>query len=366
MYKLTIINLKQNKRILVAPLNWGLGHATRCIPIIRCLLRHGAEVVLASDGRSLQLLKEEFPELPAYPLPAYDVKYYTANMFLNMGIQFPKIFRAVYKEHKFIDNLISKLRIDAVISDNRYGCYSKKVKSIFLTHQINLIIPIPIFEKIARYFNHRMIRHFDECWIPDFEESPNLSGKLSHDINLPNFRYLGSLSRMKEKVEKVVDTSYAYDVIIVLSGPEPQRTLLEQLLVRQAEQTPLKFLFVQGKPEKTSEWMKAENIKVVSFLRSDELREAIHSSKIMISRSGYSTLMDLYYLRKNAILIPTPGQTEQEYLARHFLEQRIFYSYPQKEFNLSEALERAKQFKGFEKMEKNIDCLEKTINDLLN
>ncbi|MCP3929107.1 MAG: UDP-N-acetylglucosamine--N-acetylmuramyl-(pentapeptide) pyrophosphoryl-undecaprenol N-acetylglucosamine transferase [Bacteroidetes bacterium] len=353
--------MKQNKRILVAPLNWGLGHATRCIPIIRCLLRHGAEVVLASDGRSLQLLKEEFPELPAYPLPAYDVKYYTANMFLNMGIQFPKIFRAVYKEHKFIDNLISKLRIDAVISDNRYGCYSKKVKSIFLTHQINLIIPIPIFEKIARYFNHRMIRHFDECWIPDFEESPNLSGKLSHDVDLPNLRYLGPLSRMKEKKKNDV----TYDMIVVLSGPEPQRTFLEKLLLEQAKQSPLKFLFIQGKPENKSEWLKGEKIRVISFLASDELEEAIHSSKIMISRSGYSTLMDLYYLRKNAILIPTPGQTEQEYLADHFLEQRIFYSHPQKEFNLSKALELAKQFKGFEKTQNPSNSLEKAIDALL-
>ncbi len=330
------------KRILVTILNWGLGHVTRCIPIIRELLQQNTEVILASDGRALNLLKEEFPQLICLELPAYNITYRTNNMFWNIGTQLPKIAKAIFQEHQLIEKIVEKHRINAIISDNRYGCYSRKVQSIFLTHQINIKIPNHLIEQQIAYINKRCIQRFSACWIPDFEDEPNLAGSLSHGFSLKNVEYIGALSRMQyhERPKK-------YDVIAVLSGPEPQRTYLEQLLLEQMQDLSQQFLLVRGVTETYLEEQLTKNIKVISYLASERLNEAILESEVIISRSGYSTLMDLAYLQKRAILIATPGQTEQEYLAQHFQDQGIFYSQSQSNLNLKMALKEVESYKGF-------------------
>lgn len=339
--------MNEPKKVLVAPLNWGLGHATRCIPIIRFLQKQNATVFLASDGRAFHLLKKEFPELPIFQLPAYDITYRTSNMMWNMAWQFPKMMRAISMEKKEVAKIIAKEKIDIIISDNRFGIFSKKTYNVFMTHQINLPIPIPLFRQIGNWLNRKMIQRFDECWIPDFEGESNLSGKLSHgNFSLKNTftRYIGSLSRM-EKVEKKIKRK----AIIILSGPEPQRTFLEKKILHQAAELPFQFLLVKGQTEYKEHFFFNKNIEVISFLTSEKLNQAIAESKIVISRSGYTTLMDLVALGKKAILIPTPGQTEQEYLARHFFEQNIFFTASQKNFDLKIALEKIDSFSGFEK-----------------
>ncbi|MFT4972667.1 MAG: UDP:flavonoid glycosyltransferase YjiC (YdhE family) [Paraglaciecola sp.] len=364
------------KRILVAPLNWGLGHATRCIPIIRELQRQGAEVLLASDGRALQLLREEFPDLLHFELPAYNMRYPFSSMILSIGWQLPKIVRAIWLENKAIDMLIEKQKIDVIISDNRFGCFLKKVKTVFLTHQLTIKMPFKLLETPVRWGNFYWIRKFDECWIPDFEGENSLSGELS-EIGKSGLRFtkilkfskldskqklkfIGILSRMKSGIlEK------KYLAIFILSGPEPQRTFFESAILIQLQNLEGDFLIVQGKTESKERIFLKENIEVVSFMTSEELNEAILKSEIVVSRSGYSTLMDLANLQQKAILIPTPGQTEQEYLAKRFFKSGVFYYQKQEDLDLKVALENSEKFTGFQNRIPDENLLKKAIAQLL-
>jgi len=352
--------LNDKKKVLVAVLNWGLGHATRCIPIIRYLQSQNTKVFLASDGRAFHLLKKEFPDLTVFELPSYGITYRTSSMIFNFAFLFPKMFAAISKEKKVIEKLVHDHQIDIIISDNRFGCHTPSTYNVFMTHQLNIPIPMPVVKQMGNWYNHQQIKKFNECWIPDFEGKPNLAGKLSHDHNIKNTKYIGALSRMQPQQKEIKRKA-----IVILSGPEPQRTYLEEKIIQQAIALPFQFLIVKGQTEKQEHFFIEKNIEVVSFLTSKDLENAIGESEIVISRSGYTTLMDLIFLEKKAILIPTPGQTEQEYLAKHFHQQKIFFSQNQKELNLKNALAAVEKFKGFDKniFQKNIFI--KFANELL-
>ncbi|MBK8562236.1 MAG: glycosyltransferase [Saprospiraceae bacterium] len=342
--------MRYPKKILVAPLGWGLGHATRCVPIIHELQRQGAEVVLASDGRALTLLRQEFPELTCLKLPSYDVQYRSRSMVLSIAAQLPKILQAIRQEHSALGKIVVQHGIDAVISDNRFGCFSSKTRCIFITHQLH--IPVP---KWMRWFvntvNHHAIHRFDACWVPDVATEPNLSGALSHpspSLLRNKITYIGALTRMRPPTSLPDSAGQAisrYDVIAVLSGPEPQRTELEKLTVEQAAALPIKLLLVQGKPEQTT--INADsypkNIKVVPSMTAEALNQAIFESTVFIGRSGYSTVMDLVRLGKAALLIPTPGQAEQEYLAMKLAAENAFFAQQQHELNLTVGIAEAKE-----------------------
>jgi uncharacterized protein (TIGR00661 family) len=321
------------KTILVAPLNWGLGHATRCIPIIRSLIENDQRVLLASDGAALALLKKEFPTLPAFSLPGYSVRYPYESMTLNLLLQLPKIFRAISREHKALQELVRTHHIQVVLSDNRYGCYSPDTYNVFMTHQLNIMAPFALTEKIIARWHKRMLERFDRVWVPDYEEALGLAGKLSHPSPVDSVRYIGPLSRMK-----VLTVEKKYDVIAILSGPEPQRSRLEELIIQQAQRLPFEFLLVRGKMEDHSPAQKKENITTVGHLTSAALQQAIAASEIVLARSGYTTIMDLVALHKKAILVPTPGQTEQLYLGQLFKGQGRFWVVEQGALDLGDAI----------------------------
>jgi UDP:flavonoid glycosyltransferase YjiC (YdhE family) len=352
--------MSQRKRILVAPLNWGLGHATRCIPIIRELDSQGVEVFLACDGRPLELLKKEFPGLPVLILPDYGIRYYTSNMVWNLAWKIPHVLNTIRQEQRVVRKLVKEYRLDGIISDNRFGCYHDEVRSAFITHQIFIKVPGFFLEKTIRLLNDHFISRFNTCWVPDVAGEPNLSGELSHGHTRHNLRYIGPLSRME-----FFETEWRYDVIAVLSGPEPQRTRLEKKLISQAKEIPGRFLIVQGKTEREERSFISKNIEVVSWLPSQALNKAILSSKVVIARSGYSTIMDLAKLGKTAIFVPTPGQTEQEYLAQQFSTRRIFFSQAQHQFHLKTALDQVSQYTGLHSNFFQPGILKKTIEDFL-
>lgn len=357
--------MTQPKKILIAPLNWGLGHATRCIPIIDELLSQGAEVILASDGAALELLKKEYPHLPYHALPAYDIRYPFESMVLSMAFQMPKILRGCLKEHFWLNNFLKNNKIDIVISDNRFGFYNKKVKSIFMTHQINIAAP---FQFIVNTINWYFIKKFDVCWIPDFENAPNLAGQLSHfeDDNSLKIQYLGALSRMKKyAVEK------QYKAIFVLSGPEPQRTILEGKIIEQLQKestqldAPPQYLLIRGVTINDGFNINCKNIEIHNYLTTKGLNQKILESEVMVARSGYSTIMDLVNLEMRAILIPTPGQTEQEYLATELMKNHIFYSQMQDDLNLKHAFLEVNSYTGFDNFFSKNETLPKIISELL-
>ncbi len=356
------MNLQKN--ILVAPLDWGLGHASRCIPVIRELIEQGANVVLASDGDSLLLLKKEFPELNSIELPGYKPVYPRfSSMWWMMLVQLPKFRKAIKRENELLEKIISDYHIHAVISDNRYGLSTDRVPCIFITHQLQIMMP-PGFQKAGKLFNetnHRLIRNFDECWVPDFENEPNLSGDLSHfNHELEHVKFIGPLSRMKknDRSEK------KWKLLIILSGPEPQRSILEKKLISQlGDYEEGKCLFIRGSNKKEIQ-IKNSLVQMMNIANSEEIQQAMNESEIVVCRAGYSSIMDLVFANKKALLIPTPGQTEQKYLASFLAENKMFYSVEQNQLNLKTDIENAMTFNpaGFTM---NENLLKKNIEEFL-
>lgn len=354
--------MRPTQNILVAVLNWGLGHATRCIPIINELERQGANVILASDGDALLLLQEAYPHLETLELPAYNIHYKGENMFLNMAPQIPKILKAIRLERKKLDSIIEEYKITAIISDNRYGMYHKSILSIFLTHQLNIQIPNKWVESMVAKYNHYFIQKFDQCWIPDHATEPSLAGKLAQQTTLKNRHYIGPLSRMSRVIKKATKQ----DVIAVLSGPEPQRTYLEEQIIRQAKELPYQFLIVGGKPKTMQKKQLTANIQWQSFMNAEALQLAIAESNIVLARSGYSTVMDLVAMGcQRVLLIPTPGQTEQEYLATRLAEKGFFLTENQGTLNLERAIKLLSQKTSIPFMESSGKELERAISNCL-
>lgn len=330
-------------KILIAPLDWGLGHATRCIPLIRLLQQAGCEVIVASSGDQLTLLKGEFPNLKTIFLTGYNIRYTKHKRWLAFKIlkQIPKILLSIREENKWLEKTIKELDIDFVISDNRFGLYTKQVPCIFITHQLSIEAPYNWIKYLLQQVNYKYIKRFTECWVPDFEGSFNIAGNLSHPNKLPAVpvKYIGALSRFELK--KINEQKFDY--LVILSGPEPQRTLLEKKILSIAPQLNNSLLIIRGKPASTEEIIVPVNCTILNHLPTMQLQQAIAESGFIISRSGYTTVMEVLAMQKKSILIPTPGQTEQEYLAKRLFSQNWSYCCNQNE-DLLTHVNLAKEF----------------------
>ncbi len=335
---------KNNFRILIAPLDWGLGHTTRCIPIIKYLLLNQYTVFVGANETIKKIIRKEFPDIPVLPLQGYNIRYSKSKRGLPFKIllQLPKILLSIRNEKKWLKKKVEELKIDLVISDNRFGLYTKKVRSIFITHQLQILIPNKLLQSFIQKINYSYINRYTECWIPDFEGKMNLAGALSHPKKYPAVpvKYIGPLSRLKktDPEEKKVDW------LVVLSGPEPQRTILEHKILSVAGLTDEKILIVRGKPIAEDNLTVPANCTVVNHLSGDELEKAYAQSAFVLSRSGYTTVMEVLMLQKKAVLIPTPGQTEQEYLARHLSQQKWCYTFDQNTEDFLGEMNKAKEF----------------------
>lgn len=307
----------EHKTILVAALNWGLGHATRCIPIIDALQAKGVQVVLASDGAALALWRAHYPQLPWVELASYNIQYPSGNMIWNIARQIPQILKAIRAEKQQTAAIIQKYAIDAIISDNRYGLRAATVPSVFVGHQLHLILPYWVIPPMVNALHQRLIAAFDACWVPDRAGADNLAGKLAHPP-LNNTQYLGTLSRFSA----VAPLPPQWDILVVLSGPEPQRQYLEAALQEQLSTLPYKSLIVRGKPSSQQLKQIGPQLYQQDFMSQAALQATFAQSQWLITRSGYSTLLDLAALQvAPPLLIPTPGQTEQEYLAERLAQQ---------------------------------------------
>lgn len=329
------------KRILVAPLNWGLGHATRCIPLIRKLEEKEFEPVIASDGAALQLLKKEFPYLKTFELPSYNITYTTKGSLLKWKLLMdtPSILKNIKKEKEATKSLVEQENLSGIISDSRFGVRYKHLTNVFITHQLNVLSGNTTY--LSSKLHQKYIRKFDECWVPDAPGTRNLSGNLGHVRNPgENIKYMGILSRFEKK-----EIPQVYDIMVLLSGPEPQRTLLEEKLLLSFRDTDQKILFVRGVINEDNFSSKNPNLTLHNYMFGAELETALNSSRLIVSRSGYTTLMDLAKLDKKAFFIPTPGQFEQEYLAARMTKLGIAASCSQEDFTPSR-LKNAEDFYG--------------------
>jgi uncharacterized protein (TIGR00661 family) len=351
------------RKVLVAPLHWGLGHATRCMPIIKALIAENFEVLLASDGAALQILRIEFPDLQWFELPPYNVSYPSENMLYNGLVQSKNIFKTIKKEKNKTQNIVNQYNIDIIISDNRFGCYSSSCKNVFITHQINIKTPFRITDFFARQINHFLIHKFDEIWIPDVENEPSLAGELSHGHleKLVPCKYLGVLSRLEKNID-LSSFEEDFDILVVLSGPEPQRTIIEKNILTQAIHLPYRFLILRGIVTDEAPQQYSNNIKIYPYFDAKKLNQAFAKAQLIIARSGYTTLMDLALTGKKALLIPTPGQTEQEYLAKALAEKNIYTYQTQATLNLAKAIPEALKMKAWQPIfDNNIEKIVKKL-----
>lgn len=326
-------------RILVAPLDWGLGHATRCIPLIKALEQQGHTVVIASSGKQAALLKAEFPLLEHIDLPGYNVRYSHTKGWLpvKMLSQLPRLQKMINWEHNWLEKTIQANAIDLVISDNRYGLWSSTTPSVMITHQLLVKAPYAWAEGFIQRKLYRYIERFTMCWVPDAEQDGGLAGILSHPPQLPSIpvAYMGSLCRFDAQA---VNSSTQDLITVLLSGPEPQRSLLEEKVLQGWPRSLATIRLVRGLPGNAPPL----NLPgVVNHLPTQELQALLQQSKLVICRSGYTSLMELMQMGMKTVLVPTPGQTEQEYLAQRLAEKGYTLYMEQDRFDLQAAIEKA-------------------------
>ncbi len=337
-------------RILLAPLDWGLGHATRCIPIIRELQQQGCEVSVAAEGLQQALLQQEFPGITFLPLQGYRARYAKTKTGLlwQMIFQSFRFLQIIKKENVWLRKILEKHNFDAVISDNRYGLFSDKVPTVFVTHQLTIKSPLGRWsEKLLQKRNYQYISRFSACWVPDVEQQRGLAGDLSHPEKKPPvpLSYLGPLSRFSGTGnDGSFNNTGKEQVLILLSGPEPQRSIFENRIVAQLANFDGDAVVVRGLPGHASVIPSGDRIRFYNHLAADELANEMQKATFIISRSGYSTVMDIAALQKKSILVPTPGQTEQEYLASHLSASQFAFCVAQKDFSLEKVLHQAKAF----------------------
>ena len=320
--------MKTPRRILISPLDWGLGHASRIIPLINRHLEQGDNVIIAGSGLSLNLLKKQFPTLKSIEIPSFSMRYSAGkSQVWAVAKAFPRLIYYSIREHSALKRIVKKEKIDFIISDNRFGLFHKTAPSAYITHQLMIKLPRPwgFLEPFVASVHRCIINKFTECWVPDFEDiSESLAGELSHPNKKPrNVKYIGALSRFKKIArgsEELGASNLRSLALAILSGAEPQRTIFEKELLASLQSKPHEnIILVQGKIEAEQKITQVGKVTVYNFMTSEQLQENILKADEIICRSGYSSIMDLYALGKlqNATLIPTPGQTEQEYLAEY-------------------------------------------------
>ncbi|MCF2447111.1 glycosyl transferase [Dyadobacter sp. CY345] len=366
----SILRMPDSLNILLAPLDWGLGHATRCIPLIRYLLEKNCRVTLAAHGSVALLLKSNFPQLRILPIEGYNIRYSATGNILPLKIlmQVPEILRAIKAERQWLRDVQDKNKFDLIISDNRYGLKIKNVPSVILTHQLTIKTGAgPVADSILRRLHYNILEKFDACWIVDALQHKSIGGELSHPSTIPsNARYIGILSQLELPASG--QRLNPGEILVLLSGPEPQRTQLENIILNQIPPSQAyRYVVVGGRPEGPIPVNLPSDTIYYTHRNASELANLMGSAEIVICRSGYSTLMDLAFMGKKALLIPTPGQSEQLYLASYLKEQGLFSNCKQSSLNLENDIKKALTYPGFQTDNSlfSMDIMKAAVDDLI-
>lgn len=358
-------------KVLVCPLDWGLGHATRCIPLVRALIRSGHEVLIGASGGGRRLLAAEFPGIEVFDFPGYSVRYSSnaATLLPVLLAQLPGLFLGMLRERSRLLEILTEKGIDRVISDGRYGVRTRKVPTVFITHQVFIRVPgrLPgsaLAERALLSLNLKLLRGFREVWVPDFPSRPNLSGDLSHKpCNLPNLVFINPLSRFqpidrgwKARQPLRPHKGPIVDFLASVSGPEPQRTRFEEILRRLLSSLSGTRVLIRGVPGEASAHGNAggklnlavNELNEFSHLDGPSMEGLFTAAIVVVARSGYTTVMEMASLGlAQVVLVPTPGQSEQEYLANHLDRAGIAMKMDQKNLDLATAQKRFGRYSGF-------------------
>jgi uncharacterized protein (TIGR00661 family) len=322
------------KRCLVCPLGWGLGHASRLIPVIDRIQKSGVEVIVAGDEMQIQYLANYFPSVKTICFLSFKVTLTkrTSQLIPLIGIAFRLPYHII-KEHLALGRIVQDNNIDLIISDNRYGLWHRGIKSILITHQLRVLFPKPFrfLEPIGEVFVRFISKKFTQCWIPDFSGDENLAGMLSHPAKIPSkARYIGSLSRF-DIISSIIEEIQKWDLVGMASGPSPQREIFIELIAGLAKRNALKTLIIKGIPTEGTKIIENDGIFYAGHLSDIDFEKAVKSTKYLITRAGYSTIMDLMSIGISGLIVPTPGQTEQEYLAEYLSGKGLFRTCKQNE-----------------------------------
>jgi UDP-N-acetylglucosamine:LPS N-acetylglucosamine transferase len=347
--------------ICISPIDWGLGHATRCITLIKAFEKLGYKVYIATEGYHEAILREALPNAHFLNLRGYRIRYakWGFNLPIVLLFQLPKIIYSIIHEHNWLKKAHAQYQFDMIVSDNRFGFYHKQVPNVFITHQLNLQMHFAWATRLFQKIQYAWLKKYTACWIPDIEGANNLSGMLANPKQKPSIPlwYMGCLSRLIDTpIDNTSDnnssvhsaTNNNQNVFLgIVSGPEPQRTLLENLLWKAGNKLNIPFIVIAGTPSKEEpNKIIAENKNAILYahLAAPALVKEIKRADYIICRGGYTTLMELIPFGKKLIFIPTPGQTEQLYLGKLWEEKNWALCYAQENFKLNFALEEAKSF----------------------
>jgi uncharacterized protein (TIGR00661 family) len=354
--------------VLLSPLSWGLGHATRDIPIIRTLLHHHHDVTIAACGNALTVLRHEFPECTFIEFNDYPSPYSSSRFFIPKFIaSLPTISRALAEERRNLQRILEKNKYDLIISDNRVGVYSLKIPTIFITHQIHyhfplLFWPIELSSILANYF---LFENYSRVIVPDNPPgATSLAGKLSRPVQgLTDSKvfFSGILSSTQK-----MDVEQDLDFLVLISGPEPQRTRLEEILIPMLPDLDGSTIALLGSPQKTAKRSVSDRCTLISYATTQEKVSLMNRAKCVICRSGYTSMMELAELNKrHGLFIPTPGQPEQEYLSYYYEKMGWFHSVSQYKLNLMEDIPLSRKYTGFPSMPPTKDNIVRLYDDLL-
>jgi len=354
-------------KILYGVCSWGLGHATRSLPVIRKLIKEGYDITIISNGRALELLKKEsgknleYIDIPDYPMLLSE----NARQFMAKSmIYWPKFISGLKSGFDKVTKLLGKRKYDRIISDARYDVYNRNIPSFFISHQMRIMNPLRIkmFERGSELFNLFFFKRFAGVIVPDYADEDNLSGDLSHNlyrIDESKLYYVGVLSDFKKK-----NLRKDIDCLVSITGPEPQRSLLEKKLLSQIRGLDGRIVVTLGKTEK-KDVVKKGDVEVYSFMTKDEREDVLNRAKLVVSRSGYSTILDLAVIGVKALMIPTPGQIEQEYLGSYHNQRGTFYSVDQEKVDVVRDVEVAKRRTGFTR-KVDVDKSVENIMDIIS
>jgi UDP-N-acetylglucosamine transferase subunit ALG13 len=357
---------KEKPLLLFSCLDWGLGHTTRSVPLIKEFLILGCNLIVACNSIQKAVLQPEFPAVRFVELEGYGISYGETGRGTRFKIllQLRKILIRIKSENRWLTAFLEENKVDGLISDNRYGLYHPDIPSVFITHQLQIHSGCGwIANTISQKFLYRFVNRFSACWVPDHKEKNIIAGKLSHPSVLPSvpISYIGPVSRFT-RCETA--TEKRFDLLVIISGPEPQRSLFEKMILKQAMVSDKKIALVRGLPL-SSEAHSSSRITVFNHLDVAQLNNLICESEFILCRSGYTTIMDMMKLKKKMIVVPTPGQPEQEYLADYLSKNNYVLKFKQHNFNLQNALQQADNF-TFNHIDATMDEYKVVLKDFVD
>jgi len=355
-------------RILISPLAWGLGHATRDIPIINVLLEEGHHLGVVATGAAYTLLEKEYPDFDFYNVTDYPSPYTTEGFSVARVVAlYPVMFRNILRETRLVRKIVRREKYDLVISDNRFGIHDNRVPSLFISHQIRYSVPgyIDWAERTSEWFNARYHSKFDRVIIPDNPPDVlSLSGKLgkaSQRITKRKAYYAGILSSIKK-----LDVPEDIDYLVSVSGPQEQKEKFRDVVIRQITELPGRKVVLLGDPGGDVDEKLDEDTRIMSHASREEMTRLMNRASFIITRSGYTTVMELAELGgKKALFVPTPGQTEQEYLSDYYEKRGWFYSVTQKELDLVRDVELAREYPGLPSMSKSAENARRLYDEVI-